>query len=369
MILRELISRFGFEIKNKDVSEYNKTIDSMSKKAVKLAGIFGVGFSLKGLLDIGKSTKQASEDLKRMAGTDFDKFKSSLTSVRSKLDNVREGAGEIVRDKVFNNLATGFIESFGKGEKQIENFTQLLESAALQSAATGKSVSEIFTGYTDSIKSGDFSSLMGMKGFDIQKKNKMEFIQNAIDPGEPGGRIGRENRMSAILKVLGEYKNNQQDSVRGLDPTLFHTEVLKRRSQDKGEETSENANTAVAPVVRTVNDVLSNLFKLNKESFLGKTDSQGKTDAGKSWGSIVSDIGEMTVGNTSRFIQNYKKENGYVNPSNKRKPLGPQSQQQSSMQVNAEFNIKSDDPRAVAAVVDKRLNETIKKARNQIIKN
>ena len=181
-VLRDLVSRFSFETDKKSVNKYHQTMGGMQKSAIKLGSILGLSLGGKALFGMGVSAAQAEEDLKRLAGTELENLNNQLFIMKQRLNNVQDGAANILRDKTVNVLASSFIKDFGNANKEIAQFTKLLEVAALQSTITGTSVQEVFTGLVAAIKTGDFSALVGVGGFDLKRQKITEDIIAAKDP-------------------------------------------------------------------------------------------------------------------------------------------------------------------------------------------
>lgn len=244
-ILRELISRFSFETDKKSVSEYNKQISGMQRSAIKLGSILGVSLGGKALFGMGVSALQAEENLKRLTtDIEFDTLNTHLSVMKERLDNIQEGSSNILREKTINVLASSFIKDFGAANKEIETFTSLLESAALQATITGVSVEEIFTSLVDAIKTGDFSGIVGIGGIDLRQQKIVEAVTAAKDPQELGGQIGRDIRTQAVLEMLGENITEQRRQAANISRELVSLKIATQSVKDSTDSVSETAAAA-----------------------------------------------------------------------------------------------------------------------------
>lgn len=275
-LLRELVTRFSFDIDEEGEEKYNKTIGRMKSGARSLAKLLGISLGIAGAksaFSFGKTAIQAEADLKRLAGTDFSKLQNQLASVKKGLEGVREGASRLVRDKVFNVMAASFVKEFGAGEENIKNFRKMFEAAVLHSAVTGKGVPEIFSGFMETVKSGGFGSFKGLPGFDINKQKFIEFQQQARDPKEPGGRIGRAQRQQFVNLILSvDMMEKMAKRVKALDDSLFDTALIKRTNQDAADKLAESSVKALEPATKEIsnfsNEVATLIDNIKKEGFI-----------------------------------------------------------------------------------------------------
>lgn len=261
-VLRELISRFSFETDKKSVNNYHKTMGGMQKSAIKLGSILGLSLGGKALFGLGVSAKQAEEDLKRLAGTQLETLNNELFVMKQRLDNVQDGASNILRQKTINVLASNFIKDFGNANKEITQFTKLLEVAALQSTITGTSVEEVFTGLVAAIKTGDFSALVGVGGFDLKRQKITEDIIAAKDPKEIGGQFGRDIRTEALFSVIDNNLQEQRKQAANVSRELVALKITSTAVKDKTDELAEATTVAGLKTA----EALFNSAKENKEA-------------------------------------------------------------------------------------------------------
>lgn len=385
MILRHLVTRFGFDVDKNGVTQYENTVKGMKRSATRVAGIFGLGFGAKQLWDAAQGAERAEFLFKRMAKTDFRQLRSVLAETREEMDRIREGSGNLLTTKEFDRSARRFLKDFGSGREQMRLFKDLWSFAARESAITGKNVMEIMSGLQEGIKGGDFGSLLELPGFDQFQKQLQEFQQQAIDPGEPGGRIAIQNRARAFLRIIKQAQDEQNRSLQQLPEELLEANKTSKDFAETMDKLSRTIDDALVPVLKGLNSVF--------ESFNEKLD-QFKKSGGV--GSFLPGLtGENKVRNRASssdnedlsFWENYKQIErernarlaergkepstlmGGINALDKKlrdrtvDPVGA-----GITEFKNVFNITNQDPETTAAIVEQRMREMVKTARQRNVK-
>lgn len=292
MLLRDLVSRFSFEIDKKDVANYDKTIASMSSKAVKLGLVFGGAFSIKSLLNLGKSARQVRENLKQVAGTKFDELENNLIKLRSRLDDVRPGLGEQLTNLEYNSTLTGYIQKIGKTKEALENFDKVAFSTFLRASAAGKNFQKEFSNSMSFINNGDTGLFDTFPGITSKKKSLLEYSLAARTPkNEPSGEVGRSIRLNELVKQSESVMAKMISNVRQLDASQFEITRSKRIGTETSDKANEEIDKLKAPIANAFNELI--IKALNKETYFGDTDEKGNTEAGNSWRSLPNDLRKL----------------------------------------------------------------------------
>ena len=363
MLLRDLLTRFSFEVDKKDVDKYDKTVGSMTKKALKLGAVFGGAFTVKSLFDAGRTTAQTAENLKAVADTEFNNLQKGLSGVKQSLEETRKGASEILTDRSFNILGTDFINTFGNGKKELKSFLVLLESASKLALRTGKPLEEVFSGFKNATVSGDLSIFDNVSGIDRTKSQYLENILSSIDPNELGGGAGRNQKLNAISKFINKAKPTQDKTLNNLSDSVFNATKLRLRREGVKQESSEavyNESSKISEVfdkglIKTIK-----VFKsLDKKTFFGETDKEGRTDAAKSWDSFPNNIKNIF----SDYVDKHNKE--YRN--NKSLNSKQEINKTVNINVSATYKVEGSDSIAIDRAVEKGINKAVNTASQQII--
>lgn len=396
MILRNLITRFGFDVDKKGVNKYNETVKGMKRSALKVAGIFGLGFGAKELWQAGQSAERASFLFKRLAQTDFQPLRQTFADTRKEINRIRKGAGNLITTKEFDRSAKDFLKTFGRGREQMKLFSDLWSFSARESAITGKNVQEIMSGLQEGIKSGDFSSLLDLPGFDQFKKKILEFQQQALDPNTPDGRIAIQNRAKAFVNIIRKAQSEQNKSLRQLPPELLEADRTTKDFKETIDKLSRTIDNVLVPVLKSMSRLFENLTeKIDKFSkkgsikqqvksmFYGETDENtGRSEAAQSWDSIGSDIQRLFRNNVKTSLDFLGFNVDENNPPEKfrqavsivnKQPVNVDNAVSvdtgtPAMQMNNTFNITNQDPETTAAIVDQRLRESVQTAKRRTIK-
>lgn len=261
-VLRELVSRFSFETDKKSVKEYDKTIGNMKGSVKKLAGAFGIALSAGAIFQAGKTALSAEVNLKRVAGVKFDRLQDELVGLRERLNAIREGTGEIITDREYNTLATGFIESFGKSNAELEKFLSLLQTATIQARVTGKSVGEIFTGFMAGIATGDLQALVGVGGLDLGQVQVAEDLLARIDPGTIGKREIKQLRADKILGLLTSSQEELNSQLAASSQEFLDIQESTKRLGQTFDTVSEAATVATVKITSELVDTAIGSYKL-----------------------------------------------------------------------------------------------------------
>lgn len=341
-VLRELISRFSFETDKKSVNNYQKTIGSMQKSALKLGSILGISIGGKALFNLGVTAKQAEEDLRIFAGTKLDDLNNSLSIMRQRLDNVQRGASNILREKTVNVLASSFLKDFGEMNNAVEIFILFLESAALKSISSGKSIQDVFAGIADAAKTGGLEGLIGLGKFDVAKKREREFVLSTIDPADPTGRIGQEQRFFEVSSIIAGNIGEQRIQASNVSRELVALKITTQKVADVTDKASEAATIAGLKTAEAIFDTV----KENKEA----VDKGEKTlfDATKE--GILNFFG--------KGVERIKERRGIA------------TQRPIEVNIPTTINVnEATDAEGVKRIFDQNNRQMIDNAKNQIIRN
>lgn len=347
-VLRDLVTRFSFDVNKKDVNKYDKTIKGMSSKALKLGAVFGGAFTVKGLVESGLSAERAVFNLKRLAGTDFSKLQNMLKQTRAELNGIKEGSGDLITDKNFNLSAANFIEEFGRGNDALKLFNTLLSFSSKQSALTGKNINEMMGALQQSIKTGDFSILKQLPEFDQVSINLFNELNKIFDPGELGGRIGLQQKSSKLSSFLKRAESSQVKSLAKLPDSILEANRAAKNFQNTLDKTGKSFNKVVTPAVdygsRQVQSFGDFVDEAESDSYL---DAYLKRVLSKKGYDFVTGKSESE---TNEIVP---AASGQIN--------------RAGFNINNTFNITTDDPRKAASIAVQKMNEEIRKARSQLV--
>jgi len=348
MILRELITRFGFDVDTKGVDKYDKTVDGMQAKAKKsfgmlkkFAGVLGVGLSVKEFLGLGLTVKQITADLKRLAGTDLinSKFQKSISKVRSDLEGVKVGAGNILTDKKANALASFFIKNVGKSDQKIKDFGKTLTVASLAALQTDRSLEEVFTSIVSDINSGGAGSIGGLGGINKPEQGRIEFVMNASNiKNDPTGENNRNIRRSIFSNVIDQMIPVMADNLKKYDDDLFILKTGKKLIKDTINSISEDAMNKGARFIRDISDVPDKGFE---DAFFG-----------------------------NEKVKPVFKGGGVINRGgvNEKQSIPIQHIHNTENNITNNFKIDSDNPEKIKTIIKESIREEFKAGRSTIIK-
>lgn len=365
MILRHLVTRFGFDVDKKGVNKYENTVKGMKRSALRVAGLFGLGFGAKQLWDAAQGAERAEFLFKRLAKTDFSSLRNILAETREEMNRIREGSGGLLTTREFDQSARRFLKDFGNGREQMRLFADLWSFAARESAITGKNVMQIMSGLQEGIKGGDFGELLNLPGFDQFQKQLAEFQQQAIDPGEPGGRMAIQNRARAFLKIIRKAQDEQNKSLQQLPEELLQANKTTKDFAETMDKLSRTIDDALVPVLKGLNSLFESfnekLDQFKKDggvsSFLpgvtgeNRRKNRSEADAGPSFSDVVSTF--------------FARRNPKL--TERQAEAGAAAGSGVEQMFNT-FHITNQDPETTAAIVDQRLQESVKTARQRNVK-
>ena len=352
-VLRDLITRFSFDVNEKDIHKYDKTVGSMTKKALKLGAVFAGAFTAKGLFDAGKTTAQTAENLKAVADTEFNNLQKGLSQVKQSLEETRKGASVILTDRTFNILATDFINTFGTGKKELKSFMVLLEASSKLALRMSKPLEDVFAGFKNSVVTGDLSVLENISGVNRTETQSLENILSLINPNEIGGEAGRSQKLNAVSNFLKKAQPTQDKSLSKLDDSVFSATKARLRKQQLEQKAGEKVYKVTSPITEGIDKgLIKAIDAVEKMSLFGNTDKEGRTDAGKSWDSLGSDL----KGWFSGLVKDHNKEYGNTKEST------------SKIEVKANISVVSPDPINAGKEVKKQIENIIMDASRQKIK-
>lgn len=358
MILRELIARFGFEVDEKGAKQVEKRVDSMKKGIGSLGKLMGVSLGVAGaraFFKMSQSAERAEFNLKRMAGTDFKNLRQEFNKIQQEIEKTREGASKVITERQFDVAAANFLKVFGKGEKQIQAFSKIFEFSAKQAAITGQEVTDIISEIQSGIQGGGFDAFLDLPGFDVFRKQFLEFQQQAIDPGDPGGRIALQNRLKAVIGIVTESASEQNNELRQIPDELLEVDKATAKTKDSLEDLGKAINTLLVPALQGLN------FALDKFNNLIDV-AQGK---------------KTPEGALQNFLFDFfdpKPQPKVVTPIAGRAPTAAQAfpgqtaATGDTITITNTFPIPNADPVEVAKIATSVMNEGIKNAKRSIVK-
>jgi len=261
MILRDLVTRFSFETDESGIAKYNNKLAGMRKGLGRFLGLLGVGLGAKELFDVGQNAKQAEFNLRRFVGTDFTKLRQQFFQTQKDINKLREGAGDLIIRKDFDLAAGKFFQTFGRGQKQMEDFSKFWDFAAKQSALTGQNVNSIFEQLQSGVRGGDFGSLLNIPGIDVFRKQLLEFQNQVLDPNEPGGRIAIQNRMRTFFRIIQQARAEQDKSLTELPAGILESRKTVTEFREAFEKLGKTVNELLVPALQQLNKLLEIMNK------------------------------------------------------------------------------------------------------------
>jgi len=416
MILRELVTRFRFDVDEKGVDKYNKSVGNMKLGLGKLVGGIGIGLLGKQLFDLGGKAEQAEFNLKRFAGTDFAPLRANFRRIQAEINGIRKGAGNVITVSDFDRATASFVQTMGRGKKELQSFNQLWEFSAKQSAITGENAADIVEQLTNAVSSGDFAIFQDkIPGFDLIKKQFEDFILEAKKVGDPGGVIDLNTRVAAFSRIIGEAGAEQDKAIKAIPDSLLKSREASKQLEDILQNLGKDIRDLLVPAIKKLSDILTgynksgvasvlqNILPIDKKStlgsatsvsdmFFGPTDSSGRSEAVRSWDSLPSDLERIFSKPFFEFLKtigikpdpvgtpianqgvsaisaiNSVSPNNVVDVPPKARLYEEQKQGNTEININNTYQITNPDPKSVADQITKKQKEQINNAVNQVKK-
>lgn len=263
-VLREVITRFKFETDRAGARKVNRNITQMKRGVRGLTKLFGVTLgvaTVRSLFKMGVSLDQARFNMQRFAGIDTTRMKQQFESIQASMNNIRKGAGGVLRLRDFFKSGAQFFQTFGKGEKQTKDFRRTFEFAAKLSAITGRNVHEIFQQITEGLEGGDFSILAeaGFKKSDIQR---IQDLLSEIDPGEFGGDIARQMKLRKFLTEVAKSSGRINKDLSAVPDAVLKANKAAETFKDTIDKLAKLFTDQLVPAIENLNTGLSTLNKL-----------------------------------------------------------------------------------------------------------
>ena len=390
--LREVTTRFRLETNERDYNNFNQKLSTMKGGLRGLAAAFGVTLGVGGAVAIsrmGLSAERARYDLERLAGVNFGRVRGVLGIVGKELESIRAGASNVIRPRQFDEAASGFVKVFGTGKRELDAFGRIFSFAAKQSAITGDNVVEITKAIQDSISGGGFDALLNIPGFTQYRKQLLEFQQQAIDPGEPGGAIAIQNRMRAILRIISESSDDQARALKKVPAELLAADKTANKMQESLEKLGDVIIKTLVPALEKLVMLLDSVVgkfseiseKAKKAGVSPGLYALGETYAGlggilQSPGKLVPDMssligpdlpksGTKGTGRYSELNENAADRMrflGWLPPFRS----GTMPEQKTEINITNEINIRSTDPMSAAKETAKQISDTLNEARSSM---
>jgi len=347
-VLRDLVTRFSFDVNKKDINKYNKTVKGMSSKALKLAAIFGGAFTVKGAVDAGLAAERAAFNLERLAETDFSKFQDMLKKTRAEIDRLTKGAGITFTDKNFNLGAAKFVEDFGHGNEALKLFNTILSSTSKIVTRTGGNINEMMGIFQEAIKSGNFDFLKQFPEFDQVYVNKRNRLNNIFDPGEFGGEIGLTQKANIVSAILKQIEASQIKALKNLPDIILASNRAAKNFQNTLDNSGKSFNKVSVPVIDYSTRQVQSI-----DNFISEGEQDGFIDALLQ--RILSKKGFDLIKGKS------------TPETNEIVPAASGQINRSGVNINNTFNITTDDPRKASSLTVQKIKEEFRKGTNQLI--
>jgi len=353
-VLRDLVTRFSFDVNKKDVNKYDKTVKGMTRQALKLGAIFGGAFTVKGLIGSGIAAERAAFNLERLAETDFSKLQNMLKQTRAELNSIKKGSGNTFTDKNFNLGAAKFVEDFGHGNDALKLFNAILSSTSKIVTRTGGNINEMMGIFQEATKSGNFDFLKQFPEFDQVYVNKRNRLNNIFDPGEFGGEIGLTQKTNIVMSLLKQIEASQIKSLKNLPDSILAANRAAKNFQNTLDKSGKSFNKVLVPIT----NFFANEFKDIGE-FIEDIDKHGPSEL-------------LQIALPKSAIESLRNagvlKGGAKNiVSDAPRPSASGRINRSGGTINNTFNITTDDPRKAASIAVQKMNEEIRKARNQLV--
>ena len=412
MILRELVTRFSFETDSKGIKQFNSHLAGMRSSIGKFAALLGVGLGTKEILDLSGVAGQAEFNLRRFAGTDFNRLRQGFNQTRRELNLLKAGAGETAKTLEFDTSATNFFRVFGQGQKQLRDFREVWAFAARQSALTGKNAQDIAETFQQGLLSGDFSPLLDLPGFDQFRKNMLQFQDKTLDPNEPGGQIALQRRINTALKFIRDARKEQDVSIRQVPDELLQSRAAAQSLRETLANMGRDIRDLLVPALKKLNEVLVNINQRKEDGFLlGSTkealsnlsptknnrieesdsftglffgnNAEERKEAADSWKTLPNDLRRILFGRTQAPLafDGIPRERGgnlltpdgrvITQPEQDASTRREQDRQRfvgGTINQTINMNIKSTDPNEVGREVKRVLDRTMEDAQRNLIK-
>lgn len=353
MILRELITRFGFEVSKKDVNKYESTVKGLTRRALKFAAIFGGAFSLKGLINAGLSAEQAEFNLRRLAGVDFSKFTGAIANIRKEINAINQGAGDLFTDKNAFIAASDFVEEFGSGADALKTFNKLLSFSARISAVTGGNVNKMMASLQQGITGGNFDFLKKLPEFEQVSVNTINELNKIFDPKEFGGQIGIDQKIFKLLKIIDSVQNRQDQTIKQIPDTLLKSRLAAKSFENTVDKAGKSFNKVLVPAAGFVEKEIRGV-----SSYIDDVDKNGFSRTFLK--AIFSDAAfEKITGENKKIVTPISQGKDLSRGTINRSP---------SIKVTNHIKVVTDDPRKAGAIVIQKFNDEVRKARSQINK-
>lgn len=384
--LRDVVTRFRFDVDESGVRRFNSSMGSMRGGLRQLAGLFGVTLGIGGAAAVGKmgnSAERAEFQLRRLAGSDFSKFRNVLREVQHELDSIRGGASAIIRPKQFDEAAAGFTRVFGSGKPQMEAFQRIFSFAAKQAVLTGREVTEITKAIQDAVATGGFEELLDLPGFSQFRKQLLEFQQQAMDPGEPGGQVAMANRMRAVTRIIGESTAQQNKDLKLVPEQLLRADAAGNKMQETLEKLGDTLMKSLVPALEKLTKLLDYVIDRfvdvdKKAKNAGMTPAQFFAhDTGSKIARGLRSLSPSRLEKDSEnLISRIVREGGnprkgeivppmILEEARKRMASAEMSQVMQTMSpaITNNFYIQNSDPMAVAREVQRRQDQSLQESR------
>ncbi len=266
--LRELVTRFGFQVDKSGVNRFNQTVGGMKKQVLGLATALGVGFGGRELLRFGTDVKQTEVALKTaVSGIEggFELVDSAIEKTRANLGEI----GEIITPQEGRAIAVSFFGEFQDvSADMIGIFDTLFRAAAIKATSSGTNVSQVFAQAFADAKASSVASLKGISGVTIETEGKLKLLSDVLGELEPTGVQKILLNLRNVAGVLDEVLPENEKFVRENAKSL----LALRQTSAELEEGLQSFGAKAVKALQGPLDVLSDFIdKLNE--------GKGVTDA------------------------------------------------------------------------------------------
>ena len=266
--LRELVTRFGFDVDKAGVDRFNQTVGGMKKQIVGLAGALGVGLGGRQILRLGTDARQTEVALKTaVSGIEggFDLVSGAIERARTDLGNL----GEIVTPQEGQAIAASFFGAFEDvSDDTLGTFETFLRAAVTLAAQTGGEVTDTFSAIFQAAREGVIEPLQALPGITAETARQFQFVTGLLGQIDPTNVAQLAVNMSRVRqeieKVLPDVEKFVQQNAEDL--------LAARRASAELEEGLQNLGSRAVKALQEPLDILS--------TFVGKlNEGKGATDA------------------------------------------------------------------------------------------
>ncbi len=261
--LRELTTRFGFDVDRSGVQKFNSAITGMRRQITGLAGVFGVGIGGRQLLETAKSAEQAEAAL-RGATAGFpggaELVIESIKKVQAELDGLKEGAGQIITPAEGKAIGASFFGAFEDFSKEgFATFETFLSSALKLSLQTGAEVTQVFSAIQQSAISGSIDPLRQLPGITETIVRQFQFLTGLIDGVDPTGVTQLAINVDRVRDALESANPAVDNFIKNLPNGLLAVRRTGKEVEEGFQNLSQTIIKALAEPIKLISEFVGQL--------------------------------------------------------------------------------------------------------------